>query len=360
MTLSLLSLLIISCQFDVELSARVGQEPRDGEVTQASDEAAERELRAQPLHQAPEQLYVVTKVVDGDTIHIEREGVTEKLRLLSVDTEEVIRSGGYSSATKPQTVFGDKCAEWAKEFFAEQAGEDGVTRVGLWFPGETEARDIYGRLLCHVVLSDGTDFNLLLLEEGKSPYFNKYGNSVEFDAEFRAAQSAARAASLGIWDPKTNQATTPDQPSAKRPYDILMPWWESRARAIDEYRAKHAADPLLYVDAGDPEQLEAVTRAAKKEPKTVEVFGAPDRVFDEKDGSKTVLFRTSDRKRALRVRIPKDAIAAHAELELEDISEELRQNYVWVKGPLRWTGRGYEFTSGGVDAWRVAAPQGQN
>ena len=142
---------------------------------------------------------------------------------------------------------------------------------------------------------------------------------------------------------------------------VLFVWFLVRFSLRRGLTAAKAYSPSgRYVDAGDPEQLEAVTRAAKKKPQTVEVFGAPDRVFDEKDGSKTVLFRTSDRKRALRVRIPKDAIAAHAELELEDISEELRQNYVWVKGPLRWTGRGYEFTSGGVDAWRVAAPQGQN
>jgi len=338
----------------------VGSAAQDDQSSEPSHASKDTGPREQPLHAPPEELFLVTRVVDGDTIHIERAGVVEKLRLLSVDTEEVIRGGGNTSGTKPQTTFGTQCAEWAVTFFEALADEGGETRVGLWFPNDSEARDIYGRLLCHVVLADGTDFNLLLLEEGKSPYFNKYGNSLEFDAEFRAAQAAAREAKLGIWDPETNQSKTPDTPSVKRPYEVLMPWWEARARAIDELRSKRAKDPMRYVDAGDPDQLEAVTRAKSPEPAMVEVFGAPDRVFDEKDGSQTVLFRTSDRGRALRVRIPKEAIGEHAELELGEISEELRQNYVWVKGPLRWTGRGYEFTSGGPETWRVADPQGQN
>ena len=211
-----------------------------------------------------------------------------------------------------------------------------------------------------MVLRDGTDFNLLLLEEGKSPYFNKYGNSAEFDAEFRAAQTSAREALLGIWNPDTNQSTTPGAPSIKRPYETLMPWWEARAQAIDQLRSKRAEDPMRFVDAGEPDQLEATTRASAPAPADVEVFGAPDRIFDEKDGSQTVLFRTSDRGRALRVRIPKAAVSAHAALELGEISGELRQNYVWVSGAMRWTGRGYDITSAGPEVWRVADPQGQN
>ena len=35
----------------------------------------------------PEKLFTVERVVDGDTIYIQRNGEREKLRLLSVDTE---------------------------------------------------------------------------------------------------------------------------------------------------------------------------------------------------------------------------------------------------------------------------------
>ena len=66
-----------------------------------------------------------------------------------------------------------------------------ATLVGLAFPDGVEANDVYGRLLCHVILADGTDFNLKLVELGKSPYFNKYGNSRICHDEFVATQAAA-------------------------------------------------------------------------------------------------------------------------------------------------------------------------
>ena len=326
---------------------------------QRQDPSEQAPSPSSTLHAPPTELFVVTRVVDGDTIHISRAGETEKLRFLSVDTEEVVRGGGSSGGTKPQTVFGTECAAWAQEFFASLADEDGVTRVGLWFPGETETRDIYGRLLCHVVLEDGTDFNLLLLEKGKSPYFNKYGNSTAFDAEFRAAQTAARSAGIGIWSPETNTAKTPEAPSIKRPYELLMPWWEARAEAIEHSRKKHAEEPLKFVDAGEPDQLEATTRASAPEPAAVEVFGSVDRIFDEDDGSQTVLFRTSDRGRALRVKIPKEAIVAHATLSLDQLGEELKQNYIWVTGEMSWTGRGYQIISSGPESWRIAPDSSQ-
>ena len=319
----------------------------------------EGETASNSLHPAPTELFEVTRVVDGGTIHIMREGKTEKLRILSVDTEEVVRGSGSTGGTKPQTVFGTECAAWAQDFFKSLAGDDGVTRVGLWFPGEKETRDIYGRLLCHVVLEDGTDFNLLLLEKGKSPYFNKYGNSTAFDAEFRAAQAIAREAGIGIWNPATNAAKTPGAPSITRPYEQLMSWWEARAEAIDHARKKHRDEPLKYVDAGEPDQLEATTRASAPAASKVEVFGTVNRIFDEKDGSKTVLFRTSDKGRALRVKIPEEAISSHATLALDQLGEEFKQNYIWVTGEMSWTGRGYEITSSGPESWRVASDSSQ-
>ena len=87
-------------------------------------------------------------------------------------------------------------------------------RIG---PAGREQRDSYGRLLCHVILADGRDFNLLLVEEGKSPYFNKYGNSLVAHAAFVAAQQHAREKSKGIWDPTTNVPKDPKAPIAAGP-----------------------------------------------------------------------------------------------------------------------------------------------
>src|SRR5262249_10164697 len=148
----------------------------------------------------PEVTVEIVKVVDGDTLDVRLDGEVVVLRLLSVDTEEKISGRPLSSPTKPQTVFGQETADWAKAFFAS-LGEP--ARSGLAFP-EGRRRDSYGRLLCEVILPDGRDYDLLLVEQGRSPYFNKYGNSLVAHEAFLRAQAAARAAQLGIWNPATN------------------------------------------------------------------------------------------------------------------------------------------------------------
>ncbi|NOT30724.1 MAG: hypothetical protein HOP15_09790, partial [Planctomycetes bacterium] len=212
----------------------------------------------------------VVRVVDGDTLEVllgvPPDGESVKLRLCSVDTEEKISGRASSSPTKPETVFGEETAQWARGFFAELERESGgELRVGLAFP-EGRRTDVYGRLLCHVLLPDGRDFNLLLVEQGKSPYFNKYGNSPIAHAAFVRAQEAARAARLGIWNPATNRAKTPGAHSAVRPYARLLPWWDARAAAIDGFRARAAREPDGWLAAEDPAAIQLAYERCQREP----------------------------------------------------------------------------------------------
>ena len=307
--------------------------------------------------QVPAELFPVTRVVDGDTIYVERAGQVEKLRLLSVDTEEKLTGNSNLGPNKPETVFGEECALWAAEFFEARATEEGPARVGLRFPGGVEARDIYGRLLCHVILDDGTDFNLLLVQKGKSPYFNKYGNSRICHADFVAAQRAAQAEKLGIWNPATNAAATPGAPAAKRPYAKLMPWWQARADAIDAFRTASAADPAGHVDSEDPVGLAAAVKLGEP----VRVFGSPYQLFDEQDGSLTVLFRAPDRDQPLRGRISKARRPAFEAHGIERTTEEFHQNYVWVTGVVTNAAPdarpGFDLVLDDPQQWALAGPE---
>lgn len=308
-------------------------------------------------HPAPSELYEVVRVVDPDTIHVRRNGEIEKLRLLSVDSEEKI-SGGYQSSDplKPATVYGEECALWAEEFFAERARDGEPARVGLVFPGGVEARGNYGRLLCHVVLEDGTDFNLMLVEMGISPYFNKYGNSRICHEEMVAAQRVARERQLGIWNPATNRPENAGEPAAVRPYDLLLPWWDARARAIDGYRQRAQSDPDRVVWAERPDELERGVRASQDG--DVEVFASIFRIFDEDSGDRTFLMR-GDPDRALRIRVSKSALAAFDQLDLAGTTESLKQNYLWVRGRVRASRRGgFEMQADDPGAWRIAEPAG--
>lgn len=301
----------------------------------------EKLVVSKALHAAPTELFDVERVVDGDTIHVQRGGKLVKLRLLAVDTEEKFNGNADSqSGSKPSTVFGEECALWAQRFFADLAKPGEKPKVGLFFPDGKEQLDNYGRLLCHLVLADGTDYNLMLVELGKSPYFNKYGNSGFRHDAFVAAQSAARANKLGIWDPKTNQPSTPGAPSAKRPYEKLLPWWDARAAAVDAYRAARAADAKSVFDADDPALLAEALEASKE--RDVRVFGCLERTFDEENGTLTLLFKTQDKNRALRVRIAKEERAKFAALALEKRGDDYVQNYFFASGRVVGGSRGFE------------------
>lgn len=300
----------------------------------------------------PTRTVEVVKVVDGDTIHVRRNGRIEKLRLLSVDTEEKISPGRHSglSPSKPQTRYGQRTAEWAKRFFAALAQDGGPPRVGLVFPPSGPRRDVYGRLLCHVVLPDGTDFNLLLVREGRSPYFNKYGNSRLCHEAFVKAQQEARAARRGIWSDEVNRTPPEGRTIARRPYARLLPWWNARAEAIERFRRRAATDPR-HVAADDPVALRAA--AARGEPMIV--FGEIERFFEEEDGSLTVRMRSSSRREALRVVVPR-AARPRIEPMLRLATAEFRQNFLYVTGRVTRGPRGFRMVTADPSAWRVADP----
>lgn len=172
----------------------------------------------------------VDRVVDGDTVRIflnEGDEKSESLRLLALDTEEVY------TGSKPVTPLGKRASDRAKNLI--KAGD----RVKLVFPGSepvdvamAKYRGNYGRLLVFLELEDGTDFQELMIGEGLSPYFSKYGYAefAAFHARYVAAERAAQAQRLGVWDQIANNG------AEMRNYAALCTWWDLRARIIEGYR----------------------------------------------------------------------------------------------------------------------------
>ncbi len=295
----------------------------------------------------PKELFDVLRVVDGDTLWVERDGKREKLRLLSIDTEEKFMERDLS-ASKPSTRYGDLVTGWAQGFFAPRTKDEGPVRVGLLFPGGMEARDPYGRLLCHVVTEGGVDFNLLMVRLGMSPYFNKYGNSRISHGAFEKAQKDARAEQRGIWNAETNKS------GKKRPYGRLVPWWQARADAVEAFRTLAKEKPLLYASSDEPDALQAALDAGGK---GVTVLALIDRFFDEDDGSRTVLLRSGDKKRAVRVSIPAKDLKAMAAVDLDGTLGDFRQNYLLVTGDLAQGRRGFDLVGVAPGDWRRAGPE---
>ena len=125
----------------------------------------------------------VVKVVDGDTLDVELNGKTERVRLLLVDTPETVHP------SKPVEPFGPEASKFAKETLSNQ-------RVKVEF--DVSERDKYGRLLAYIWI-DGKMFNELLLEKGLARVAYVYPPNVKYVDQFRAIQSKAQKAELGIW-----------------------------------------------------------------------------------------------------------------------------------------------------------------
>ena len=127
--------------------------------------------------------YTVVRVVDGDTIIVDMDGVKERIRFIGLDTPESVH---------PDEEHNVEYGEIAAAFTAEQL--EGKT-VTLEF--DVEKRDQYDRLLAYVYL-DGKMFNKTLLEEGHAKV-TTYPPNVRYVDNFTALQKQAREAGKGIW-----------------------------------------------------------------------------------------------------------------------------------------------------------------
>ena len=92
------------------------------------------------------QEWVVTYVVDGDTLDVARSGVEERVRLIGIDTPERGECG-FEEAARALT------------FLA-------LGREVRLVTSARTSRDRYDRVLAYVDLDDGTDTGLTLLQDG--------------------------------------------------------------------------------------------------------------------------------------------------------------------------------------------------
>ncbi|HEU4657474.1 MAG TPA: thermonuclease family protein [Capillimicrobium sp.] len=126
----------------------------------------------------------VTRVVDGDTVHVDLDGADETVRYIGVDTPESVKPG------TPVECF-------AKEASARNAalvdGED----VRLRF--DAERRDRYGRLLAYVYRArDGLFVNERLVRDGYARPLTIPPN-VRHANRFAALARRAREDDRGLW-----------------------------------------------------------------------------------------------------------------------------------------------------------------
>lgn len=140
-----------------------------------------------PSAVATSTLYAVTKVVDGDTIHIDINGKSEAVRLIGINTPETV------DPRRPVECFGRQASNKAKELLEGK-------KVRIETESSQGERDKYGRLLGYVTLEDGLFFNEYMVEEGYA-YEYTYHLPYKYQAQFKAAQKEAQTQGKGLWAP---------------------------------------------------------------------------------------------------------------------------------------------------------------
>jgi micrococcal nuclease len=129
----------------------------------------------------------VVRIVDGDTIVVEIDGVQEKVRLIGVDTPEVV------DPRKPVQCFGKEASVFTKNLLIGK-------RVRLEADPTQGDRDKYHRLLRYVFLGDGTLVNKKIIVEGYGHEYT-YRIPYRYQTEFKTAERSAREAQKGLWAP---------------------------------------------------------------------------------------------------------------------------------------------------------------
>ncbi len=126
-----------------------------------------------------EKTFLVTRVIDGDTIEIEG---GQKVRYIGIDTPETV------DPRKPVQCFGKEASAKNKEL---------VEGKKVRLEKDVTDTDKYGRLLRYVYIGD-IFVNLELVKQGYASSYS-YPPDIKFQNIFLQAQQEAQAKDLGFW-----------------------------------------------------------------------------------------------------------------------------------------------------------------
>lgn len=167
---------------DVALTSEVKEELPESTSTEAQSETPQ------------EVFYPVTAVVDGDTLKVNIDNKDEALRLIGMDTPEMV------DPRKPVQCFAKEASTKAKETLVGK-------KVRLEADSSQGERDKYGRLLRYIFLEDGTFFNQMMVEDGYAHEYT-YNTPYKYQQDFKQAEVRAREGKKGLWGDICNGNTT--------------------------------------------------------------------------------------------------------------------------------------------------------
>lgn len=137
----------------------------------------------------------VSKVSDGDTIHVSANGTDYTVRLVGVNTPET------HDPRKSVQCYGPEASAFTEKTL------DGKT-VQLKTDPTQSQDDKYGRLLAYVYYNTNHNFNIELVRKGYAKVYVYKGNKPQQYDELKNAENRAKKAQKGLWSPSTCNGNT--------------------------------------------------------------------------------------------------------------------------------------------------------
>ena len=138
-----------------------------------------------------ENTYLVTRIVDGDTIEINYNSTTEKVRMIGIDTPETVKP---NTEVQP---YGKEASAFTKSMLLNKY-------VSLEF--DEQERDKYNRLLAYVYIDD-VMYNKTLLEKGLA-HVATFPPNIKYVEDFIQIEAQAKSDKIGLWEFYTDETVS--------------------------------------------------------------------------------------------------------------------------------------------------------
>ena len=179
--------LIVTILFSLALLTACTEELSTLSIEQKSiDEIVTTTVQSAEKHDVSKfEKFQLQEVIDGDTIRINYNGSSEKVRLLLVDTPET------NHETLGEQPYGPEAKQFVKQLL------DGQQTVYLEF--DVSYRDKYKRLLAYVYTEDGISVQEQLLKNSLARVAYIYDPNTKHVDWFKSIQKTAQKSATGIW-----------------------------------------------------------------------------------------------------------------------------------------------------------------
>jgi len=141
---------------------------------------------------------MVIKVIDGDTIDIIKEGKTERIRLVGIDTPEPYSNNNqdkwYGLPEDHLKKWGVKALEYTNDRLYRK-------EVNISYDNVQGQKDDFGRTLAYVYI-DNINFNVELVENGYARVYTEKKSDLYL--KLIEAQTKARINKVGLWNFSTD------------------------------------------------------------------------------------------------------------------------------------------------------------